>query len=101
MSHHALLEYVRKAKSCGASDAEIAERLHKAGWYRVDVHDALTLYRKITEPAGPMICDFEPRTPRPTLTQRIIPSSYDPNLVGVAAISFMLGFLGFLWLTHY
>ncbi len=88
MSHHALLEYIRKAKNCGASDVDVSERLHKAGWYGVDVKDALELYQKIT-------------TPKPSLTERIVPRRYDPHLIAVAAVSFVFGFLLFLWLTHY
>lgn len=101
MSHHALLEYIRKAKDCGANDVAIAERLHKAGWYQVDIEDAFELYQRITKPKESGMCDQVPNTPKPTLSQRIVPSHYDPNLIAVAAVSFVIGFLGFLWLTHY
>jgi hypothetical protein len=100
MSHSALLEYIRKAKDCGASDVDISERLHKSGWYNVDVKDALELYKKISSVHSGM-CESAPKTPKPSLAERIVPHSYDPHLIAVAAVSFVLGFLLFLWLTHY
>ncbi len=94
MSHRELLEYVRKAKECGASHADISARLCGAGWYKVDVQDALEFYDKIVPRS------LEPQlavTRRPAQKAR----SYDPYLVAIAALSFVAGFLGFIWLTHY
>lgn len=92
MSHQALLEYVRKAKEGGASHADISARLCSAGWYNVDVHDALELYEKITP---------QPQLATVRRATRSRFHSYDPRLVATAAISFIIAFLGFLWLTHY
>jgi hypothetical protein len=89
MSHHALLEYIRKAKDCGASDADVADRLHKAGWYRVDVQDALELYPKLAVAS------------KRVAVQHRRSHSYDPYLVAVAVLSFVVAFFGFLWLTSY
>jgi len=97
MSHHALLEYVRRAKGLGASDQEIAERLHGAGWYHVDVQDALELYGKIVEPVLATTASFNSE---PALTRRLAPRSYDPHIIAVAAVSFVVGFVGYLWLVR-
>ena len=97
MSHNALLEYIRKAKDCGASDKEIADRLHAAGWYRVDIQDALELYRTITKPEPAQEC--EP-APRPTLSERLVPHTYDSHIIAVAALSFAIGFIGYLLLVR-
>jgi len=101
MTYHALLEYIHQAKDCGASDVEIADRLHGAGWYRVDIQDALDLYRKLT--ASTSNGDYTPQRepPKPSLTERIAPRHYDVNLIAVAAISFAVGFIVYVWLTHY
>lgn len=101
MTYHALLEFIRKAKGCGANDADIAERLHKAGWYKVDIQDAMELYRKITEPRETAVCEPTPVTPRPSVAERIAPRSYDPHLIAVAAVSFAIGFIAYLWLSYY
>jgi hypothetical protein len=101
MSHNALLEYIRKARDCGASDAEIEKRLHAAGWYAVDVQDGLELYHKLTAMAEHKTCaSQEPAAPKPSLTERIVPRSYDPHLIAVAAVSFALGFLLYVWLSR-
>lgn len=101
MTYHALLEYIRAAKDCGASDVEITGRLVKAGWYKVDVQDALELYRKLT--ANTVHGDYTPQCdpPKPSLSERIAPRHYDPHLIAVAAVSFGIGFLAYVWLTHY
>lgn len=100
MTYHALLEYIRKAKGCGASDADISERLNKAGWYKVDIQDAMDLYRKITEPQQ-VACEPAPAAPRPSVSERIVPRSYDPNLIAVAGISFAIGFIGYLLISYF
>ena len=101
MTYHALLEYIRKAKDVGASDVEISDRLAKAGWYRVDVQDALELYRRLTTTtrAGDYSPQAEP--PKPSLAERIAPRHYDPHLIAIAAVSFAVGFVLYVWLTHY
>jgi hypothetical protein len=99
MTYHALLEYVRRGKDCGASDAEITDRLLKAGWYRVDIQDALSLYRKLAEPLDARTCDHEP-PPKPRMVERIVPHSYDPQLVAIAAITFAVAFIVYLVLTR-
>lgn len=48
MSHRSLLEYIQRAKLAGASEEDISRRLHDAGWYSIDVHDALELHAKLT-----------------------------------------------------
>jgi len=101
MTYHALLEFIRKAKGCGASDTDIAERLHKAGWYKVDIQDAMELYRKITAPKETIICEPTPLAPRPSVAERIAPRSYDSHLIAVAAVSFAIGFIAYLWLSYY
>jgi len=95
MSHNALLEYVRKAKDIGADDAQIIERLHAAGWYRVDIQDALHLYHKLTQPAQPSHHET-PLVPKPSLAERIAPHTYDSHLIAVAAVSFAVGFIAYL-----
>lgn len=87
-----LLEYIRKAKESGANHADISARLCSAGWYKVDVNDALELYEKIAP---------QPQLAVVRRTSRSWFRTYDPRLVAVAAVSFIIAFLGFLWLTHY
>ncbi len=99
MPYSALLEYVRKAKGCGAPDDEITDRLMKAGWYRVDVQDALELYEKLTKPVlPPGMCEPLMPPPRPSLAERIAPRHYDPRLVAVACLAFVAGFLAYVLL---
>ena len=100
MTYHALLEFIRKAKGCGASDTDIAERLHNAGWYRVDIQDAMELYRRITAPKETATCEPNPATPRPSVAERIAPRSYDPHLIAVASVSFAIGFIAYLFLAR-
>lgn len=100
LTYQALLEYIRKAKDFGASDEEISRRLKAAGWYQVDVQDALDLYRKLTVQAPAVRSVSAPAAPAPTLFERLIPRHYDPHLVAIAVFSFALGFLGYLWLTQ-
>lgn len=100
MTYHALLEFIRKAKECDANDADIAERLHKAGWYKVDIQDAMELYRKITAPKETATCESAPATPRPSVAERIAPRSYDSHLIAVAAVSFAIGFIAYLFLAR-
>lgn len=100
MSHGALLEYIRKAKDRGVSDRDIADRLYRAGWYRVDIQDALELYRTISRPRDAGANGTPLAAPAPTLSERLVPHSYDPHLIAVAVVSFVIGFLGYLWLTR-
>ena len=41
------MEYIRTARSLGAQDDHIHAQLTGAGWYSVDVKDALHLYQKL------------------------------------------------------
>lgn len=95
MSYSALLDYIRKAKGRGMKDPDIAERLYGAGWYRVDIQDALELYRKITSatPSPEQVASL----PKPNLAERIAPHSYDSHLVVIAAVSFAVGFIVYLF----
>jgi hypothetical protein len=101
MTYHGLLEYIRKAKDYGAPDDEISRRLRAAGWYQVDVQDALELYRKLSGEYG-AFAPHEPLPPPPppSMIERIVPRHYDPHLIAVAVLSFALGFLGYLWLSQ-
>ncbi len=101
MTYHALLEYIRKAKDCGASDADISEHLSKVGWYKVDIQDALDLYRRIVAPPEAATCTPEPAAPKPSVAERIAPRSYDPHLIAIAAVSFVIGFIGYLLIAYY
>ncbi len=99
MTYHALLEYIREAKNCGSLDEEISKRLTDAGWYTVDVQDALHLYRKLTE-VKPSTEVCEPgRAPKPSLAERLMPRHYDPHLIAVASVAFAIGFVGYLLIT--
>lgn len=97
MTYSALLEYIRKAKDYGASDEEVVKRLRAAGWYQVDADDALRLYRKLTTHNEAAVRAPSPTPPSPSALERVIPRHYDPHLIAVAALSFALGFLGYLW----
>jgi hypothetical protein len=99
MTYHALLEYVRRGKDCGASDDELAERLLKAGWYRVDVQDALSLYRRLCQPVDARTCDHE-APPKPHGIERVIPHSYDTHFIAIAALTFAVAFVAFLFLMR-
>lgn len=99
MSHHVLLEYIRKAKDLGGDDATIMERLLTAGWYRVDIQDAMELYHKLTTTHAGAPHQPLPTAPEPTVFERIAPRSYDPHIAAVAALSFAIGFIGYLILT--
>jgi len=99
MTYQSLLEYIRKAKDCGASDEEVTQRLRAAGWYQVDVKDALELYRRLTANTAKEDCVPE-RPPAPTLLERVAPRHYDPHLIAIAALSFAIGFLGYVVLTR-
>jgi len=101
MTYHALLEFIRKAKGCGASDTDIAERLHKAGWYKVDIQDAMELYQKISAPKTNATCEPTPTPPRPSVAERIAPRSYDAHLIAIAAVSFAIGFIAYVLLSAY
>ena len=101
MAYSALLEYIRKAKECGAPDDEIIDRLVKAGWYRVDAQDAMLLYEKLTAPvARPGDCEPVRPAPAPSFVERLAPRHYEPQLVMVAALAFALAFVGYLLLSR-
>lgn len=89
MTHHALLEYIRKAKERGATDQDIADRLCKAGWYRVDIDDAVHLHAQLTAVA-----------PVASSPEHAATRSYDPYLVAVAGLSFAVGFVLYVVLAH-
>ncbi len=101
MPYHALLEYIRKAKDSGASDTDIVQRLHGAGWYKVDIQDALDLYARLT--SNTTSSDYAPSgpPPKPGLADRIAPRHYDPHMIAIAAVSFALGYIAYVLLTHY
>lgn len=93
MSHRVLLEYIHAAKELGAEDAQIIARLASAGWYHVDIQDAIGLHRKMTvltpkatgiSAPAPMM----PPTPEPLQT-------YNPRIIAVAALSFALALIAF------
>ena len=101
MPYSALLEYIRKAKTCGAPDDEIIGRLMKAGWYRVDAQDALELYAKLTAVVShPGDCEPLRPPPQPSVTERLVPHHYDPRLISVAALTFALGFVAYMLLSR-
>jgi len=97
MSHHALLEYVHRAREIGASDQEITDRLHSAGWYRVDIQDALELHGKITQPLA--VAVSAPIAAQNTV-ERLSPRTYDPHLIVVAVLSVVVGFIGYFWIVR-
>jgi hypothetical protein len=98
MTYHALLEFIRAAKDCGASDVDITERLQKAGWYRVDVQDALELYRRLT--ANTTNGAYTPacEAPKPSILERVAPRHYDVHMIAIATVSFVIGFLAYVLL---
>ncbi|HUO75853.1 MAG TPA: hypothetical protein VMU12_03000 [Candidatus Paceibacterota bacterium] len=101
MAYSALLEYIRKAKGCNASDDDIVDRLVKSGWYRVDAQDALALYEKLTRPAGQVgSCEPLMPPPAPSVLEHIAPHHYEPRLIAVAAVVFALACIGFVVLRH-
>lgn len=99
MTYHALLDYIRAAKDCGASDVEITDRLHRAGWYKIDVQDALELYRRLTANTAPGAYVPSGNPPTPTLLERLAPRHYDPHIIALSVVSFTIGFLAYVWLT--
>jgi hypothetical protein len=99
MTYHALLEYIRSAKDIGASDVEITERLKKAGWYSIDVADALDLYRRLTAHTNGSAYTPAIDPPKPSFFERLAPRHYEPKLVAIASLCFVAGFLLYTWLT--
>lgn len=93
MAYHTLLEYVQQAKRRGVNDQELAARLCSAGWYKVDVQDALELHTKLT--AADMPGMAIPRPPAPSLLDRVAPKYYDPRAITVAALTFALALLAY------
>jgi hypothetical protein len=99
MTYHGLLEYIRAAKALGASDGQIMDRLRSAGWYQVDIQDALDLFVRMTARyQGPV--SGQPEVPQPSVWERLVPRSYDPHLIAIAALSFALGFLLYVLATR-
>lgn len=88
------MEYIRTARSLGAQDDHIHAQLTKAGWYAVDVEDALHLYQKldihlasVQEPVS------RASAPRPA-------SEPQPSRIGglfsLLLLLFSLGFAGYV-----
>ena len=98
MSYRGLLEYIRRAKDIGASDAEITQRLHAAGWYDVDVRDALELYRKLTANTNGGAYEPMAEPPHPSLSERVLPRHYDRHLIAIAVVCFALGYCAYVLL---
>ncbi len=100
MPYHALIEYIRTAKDYGASDDEITTRLGKAGWYKIDIQDALELYRKLT--ANTVVGAYAPQAapPKPSMMERVAPRHYDMHLVAIALFAFAIGFVVYLVLAQ-
>ena len=100
MAYRALLEYVRKAKELGASDHEVIERLCRAGWYRVDAQDAVELYHRLVTHGTHLNTPRTNAPPKPSFFERLAPRHYDAHLIAISAISFVVGFFGYLWLAR-
>lgn len=95
MTYHGLLEYIRAAKDRGVSDVDITMRLHAAGWYKVDIHDALELYARLNTKSADTAAGV---TPTPSLVDRIAPRRYDIHLVAI--LSFVIGYFAYVWLMR-
>lgn len=93
MSHSALLEYIRKARGCGASDTDIAYRLQCAGWYSVDIQDALELHQKLVIPRTAVALASS--------AQNIPRKVSGKSIAIVAFLGFIIGLALYVWLTHY
>lgn len=86
------MEYIRTARSLGAQDDHIHAQLTGAGWYAVDVEDALHLYQKLdihlASAQGPA-----PKAPSPM-------SEPQPSRIGgfvsLALLLVSLGFAGYV-----
>ncbi len=92
MTHHELLEYVRQAKLRGAIDHDIAVQLRTAGWYTIDVQDALELHAKLTAAGMPGMEERLVPVPQSVLN-RAVPKHYAPKIVAVAALTFAVAFV--------
>ncbi len=99
MPYHALLEYIRTAKDYGTSDDEISRRLTRAGWYTIDVQDAIELYRRLT--ANTVLSSYAPQDapPAPTMSERLLPRHYDVHAVVLFSIAVLVGAGIYLALT--
>ena len=75
----------------------VPPRLSAAGWYKVDVEDALELYDKLSKHLDRKPCDDVP-PPRPTVIDRIVPRVYDSAVVAVAVSVFVLSFVVYMLL---
>lgn len=89
MPYDELMRYMHTAKCAGATDEQITTRLRDAGWYSVDVQDALTLYRKLTT--------VERLNARLTSSPAKSARAIDPGIIVIAVIAFVIGFLGYLF----
>jgi|GEM_PF-5570993 len=100
MPYHALLEYIRTAKDIGTSDDEIATRLTKAGWYKIDVQDALELHRRLT--SNTVLGAYSPQQepPAPSLMERVAPLHYDKHVIILAIFAFVVGLIVFFALAQ-
>jgi hypothetical protein len=101
MPYSALLEYIRCAKDCGTSDVEIINRLHKAGWYKVDIEDALDLYRRLTANTTSEACAPEQKPPAPSISERIAPRHIDRHTLLIAIIAFTIGYVVYVGMRYY
>ena len=95
MPYQGLVEYIHAARAQGATDEELTLHLTAAGWYTVDVQDALQLHAKLTVGPVPTMATQHP----PSGLERLAPRSYSPRLVAIAAFSFAIGFVGYLVLA--
>ena len=100
MAYSALLEFIQKAKAYDALDADIIDRLMKAGWYRIDAQDALALYEKLFVATALTGVREQTTIPRPSFIERVAPLHYEPHIIAVAALVFSFAFVGYLVLGH-
>lgn len=101
MPYHALLEYIRCAKDCGTSEVEITTRLHKSGWYKVDIQDALDLYRRLTSNTTSEACAPGQRPPTPSLSERVVPRHFDAHVLLISVVSLSIAYVVYVWLRYY
>lgn len=92
MAYRELIDYVHAARARGASDSEISERLQAAGWYAVDVRDALELHGQLNKPAAQLAST---RTHHHARVR-----SFDASMIIFATLAFIIGFAGYLFLSQ-
>lgn len=88
------MEYIRTARSLGAQDDHIHAQLTKAGWYAVDVEDALHLYQKLDIHLA-SVQEPEPTDPAPRPASEL-QSSRIGGLFSLLLLLFSLGFAGYV-----